>query len=219
MYDYFFVWAPAHDRLSGPNVLSTPVSPHRLTRQRLAEEAALFAAQVAHLPHPCVAVLIGGDSRNHRFTEEDIARLVAGLAQLAGDGAGLMITASRRTPPALAQALAGLAQNGPHLMWDGRGDNPMLDYLANADAVVVTADSANMVGEALASGRAVHVFHPSGGHRKFDAFLGAVSARNAVHPFPGPLKVTTCEPIDSTPVIAEAIRRRFAVHRAALASG
>ena len=213
------IWVPEHDSLRGDNVIVTASGPHRFSQARLDAARAAPRLEIAALPRPRVAVLVGGDSRNHRFTEEDVARLVAGLAQLAGDGAGLMITASRRTPPALAQALAGLAQNGPHLMWDGLGDNPMLDYLANADAVVVTADSANMVGEALASGRAVHVFHPSGGHRKFDAFLGAVSARNAVHPFPGPLKVTTCEPIDSTPVIAEAIRRRFAVHRAALASG
>ncbi|WP_249696384.1 mitochondrial fission ELM1 family protein [Stappia sp. WLB 29] len=211
------IWVPEHDPLRGDNVIATPSGPHRFSQDRLAAARAAPLPDIAALPRPRVAVLVGGDSRNHRFSDGDMAQLAQGLARIAAEGAALMITASRRTPPALARALRKLAASGPHLMWDGSGDNPMLDYLANADAVVVTADSANMVGEALASGRAVHVFHPSGGHRKFDAFLGAVSARNAVHPFPGPLKVTTCEPIDSTPVIAEAIRQRLAAHRARLA--
>lgn len=211
------IWVPEHDSLRGDNVLVTASGPHRFSQGRLAAARAAPLPDIAALPRPRVAVLVGGDSRNHRFTDGDMAELARGLAQIAEDGAALMITASRRTPPALARALRKLADSGPHVMWDGHGDNPMLDYLANADAVVVTADSANMVGEALASGRAVHVFHPSGGHRKFDAFLGAVSARNAVHPFPGPLKVTTCEPMDSTPVIAEAIRQRLAAHRAEIA--
>lgn len=211
------IWVPEHDTLRGDNVIATPSGPHRFSQDRLAAARAAPLPDIAALPHPRVAVLVGGDSRNHRFSDGDMAQLAQGLARIAADGAALMITASRRTPLALARALRKLAASGPHVMWDGSGDNPMLDYLANADAVVVTADSANMVGEALASGRAVHVFHPSGGHRKFDAFLGAVSARNAVHPFPGPLKVTTCEPIDSTPVIAEAIRQRFSAHRASFA--
>ncbi|QGZ34324.1 mitochondrial fission ELM1 family protein [Stappia indica] len=211
------IWVPEHDTLRGDNVIATPSGPHRFSQDRLAAARAAPRPEIAALPRPRVAVLVGGDSRNHRFSDGDMAELAQGLARIAAEGAALMVTASRRTPPALARALRKLAASGPHIMWDGSGDNPMLDYLANADAVVVTADSANMVGEALASGRAVHVFHPSGGHRKFDAFLGAVSARNAVHPFPGPLKVTTCEPIDSTPVIAEAIRQRLAAHRARLA--
>ena len=211
------IWVPEHDTLRGDNVIATASGPHRFSQDRLAAARAAPLPEIAALPHPRVAVLVGGDSRNHRFSDGDMAELAQGLARIAAEGAALMVTASRRTPPALARALRKLAASGPHIMWDGSGDNPMLDYLANADAVVVTADSANMVGEALASGRAVHVFHPSGGHRKFDAFLGAVSARNAVHPFPGPLKVTTCEPIDSTPVIAEAIRQRLAAHRARLA--
>ena len=47
-------------------------------------------------------------------------------------------------------------------MWDGRGENPYLALLALADAIVVTADSYNMVGEAAATGAPILVFEPSG---------------------------------------------------------
>ena len=48
--------------------------------------------------------------------------------------------------------------------------------LALADAVVVTADSFNMVGEAAATGRPILVFEPTGGHPKLDAFLAGLEA-------------------------------------------
>src|ERR1700683_4283789 len=48
------VVAPLHDRLSGPNVISTIGALHRVTRARLAADAAAFAPQVAHLPRPYV---------------------------------------------------------------------------------------------------------------------------------------------------------------------
>ena len=63
------------------------------------------------------------------------------------------------------------------------GDNPYASILALADAVLVTGDSANMVGEATATGAPVHVFEPSGGDagklgQAIDALerLGAVQA-------------------------------------------
>lgn len=212
-----FIWVPAHDALRGDNVLATPGGPHRHSAARLADAREAPWPQIAALGHPRIAVLVGGDSRNHSFRAQDIARFADGLRHFAAEGAQLMITTSRRTPPALKDVLREIAAQGPHLLWSGEGENPLLQYLANADAVVATADSANMVGEALATGRAVHVFHPHGGHRKFDAFMAGLVGTNAVHPFPGPLKVTTYDPVDSTPEIAEAIRRRLEAHRTARA--
>ena len=210
------IWVAEHDKLRGDNVLVTASGPHRFTQERIAAARADPLPEIAALEHPRVTVLVGGDSRTHRFLDLDVARFAEGLARIAGAGAGahLMITPSRRTPEALLAALAPYAGSTDHLVWDGTGENPLLQYLANADAIVATADSANMIGEALATGRPIHVFHPSGGHRKFNAFLEALTRIGAVHPFPGPLKTTTYEPIDSTPRIAQAIRWRFAAHRA-----
>lgn len=199
------IWVAEHDALRGGNVLVTLTSPHRFSAGRLEEARHVPLPEIAALKPPRVAVLAGGNSRHHRFTQGDIARFLAALSELAGQGASLMITPSRRTPESLALRLAALARNGGHLFWNGEGENPLPQYLANADAIVVTADSTNMIGEAAATGRPVHVFRPSGGHRKFEGFLAQMSANGVVHPFPGPLKTTTYEPINSTPQIAEAI--------------
>src|SRR5690606_19625857 len=120
---------------------------------------------------------------------------------------------SRRTPRALADALVPLAAAGGHLLWTGSGENPLVQYLAHADAVVATADSVNMIGEATVTGRPIHVFRPSGGHPKFDRFLEELRRLDAVHPFPGPLETTTYDPMNATPVIAAAVREAFAARK------
>lgn len=201
------IWVPAHDPLRGPNVLVTPTSPHRFSAGRLQHLRNQPIAGIDALTAPRVAVLIGGNSRHHEFRVEDQTLLLQGLRDWIQDGnCSLMITASRRTPNALAQNLAELAQTTGQLFWDGTGENPMPAYLAKADAIVTTADSTNMIGEAAATGKPIHVFEPQGGHAKIDRFLGTLRDLGVIHPFPGPLKTTTYEPLDSTPLIAAAIK-------------
>ena len=219
------IWVPEHDPLRGDNVLVTLTSPHRLSPERLAAARQNPDPRLASLPGPRVAVLAGGDSRHHRFTEPDIRALTDGLTQLRAAGASLMITPSRRTPEPLRDALRRLALPGPALpgpgagrgfVWDGDGENPYTAMLALADAIVVTADSTNMVGEAAATGAPVLLFEPSGGHPKFSALFKGLERHGAVRPFFGRLEAWPYEPLDSTPVIAEAIAAGLARHRRAL---
>lgn len=209
-----FIWVPEHDKLRGPNVLATLTSPHRFSRQRLEETARQQDPRIDTLKAPRIAVLVGGNSRHHTFTEEDCARFSAGLKAWSEQGLSLMITASRRTPSALQTSLEALARQESHFLWDGTGENPYPAFLAKADALVVTADSTNMVGEAAATGKPIHVFSPHGGHPKIDAFVGNLQALGIVHPFPGALQLTTYEPLDSTPVIATAIRNAISARNA-----
>lgn len=210
--NFDFVWAPAHDRLSGPNVLSTPVSPHRLTRQRLAEEAALFAPQVAHLPHPRVAVLIGGTNAVYRLSEDVAAQIGRDLAAIAEKGAGLMVTPSRRTGERQTEIISEALKGLPAIVWDGTGANPYFGFLGLADAVIVTCDSVNMVGEAAFTGKPVHVIELEGGSPKFRRFLDAIYDSGAARPFRGALESWASDPLNATDEIAAAIATRLKAH-------
>ncbi|MBZ6078137.1 mitochondrial fission ELM1 family protein [Microvirga puerhi] len=211
-----FIWAPSYDRIRGPNVLNTLTPPHRVSAARLASARAHPDARLITLPHPRVGVLVGGNSRHHRFGPEDITAFTAHLERLAASGAGLMISASRRTPPALHDAVADLADRHNAFLWDGTGENPFVALLALSEAVVVTADSFNMVGEAAATGVPILVFEPSGGHPKLRMFLDQLKAKGIVHAFEGRLEGTPYEPLDSTSLIARAIAEGLARHRRAL---
>lgn len=211
-----FIWSPEYDRLRGPNVLNTLTPPHRVSADRIATARAEPDPRLASLPQPRVAVLVGGNSRHHRFTDRDIARLGGHLATLAETGVGLMITASRRTPEALREALIDLVGRHGAFFWDGTGDNPYISLLGLADYIVATADSFNMIGEAAATGKPILVFEPSGGHPKLDVYMARLKDHGIVHPFEGRLVGEPYEPLNSTPKIAAAIVRGFSLHRRTL---
>ncbi|MCA0425374.1 MAG: mitochondrial fission ELM1 family protein [Proteobacteria bacterium] len=211
-----FLWVPQHDRLRGENVLVTLTSPHRLSPERLLAARAAPPYGLDRLPHPRVALVIGGNSHHHRFTDADIADFAGHVRQLAEAGAGLMATASRRTPPSLAGALRTIVTERGGFFWDGTGENPYPAMLALADAVVVTADSVNMVGEALVTGKPVHIVEPSGGSAKITKFLSELRAAGLVRPFAGRIEGSTYTPVDATQTIAVALAQRFAAVRAQL---
>jgi hypothetical protein len=203
------VVAPEHDGLSGPNVIATKGSLHGVTDRSLAAAAARFAPRLSHLPRPLVAVLVGGPNRAYRLDGAAMAALAAMLqGAVAASGAGLVVTASRRTGADARAALgAGLAGLGAEI-WDGTGDNPYLGYLALADAIVVTSDSVNMVSEACATGKPVHVFMLPGGSAKFRRFHDSFRAAGFTRPFAGTIGHWTYAPPRETERVAAEIRRR-----------
>ncbi len=215
-------WVPEHDKRRGPNVLTTLTAPHRFTPRRLAELRAHMPAEISALPSPRVAVLLGGPNGDYRFPPEVILRLSAALQTLVELGAGLMITASRRTPPGLAEAIRHAVSGRPNILfWNGEGESPYPQFLAQADAFLVTADSINMVGETCATGKPVYVFQPEGGSPKFDRFHAALRQHGATRPLPERmqrLETWTYAPLNSAETIAGEIARRWARRRRMLGS-
>jgi len=203
------VVVPGHDRLRGPNVVTTLGALNRVTPERLAVEGAAWAPRLAHLPSPRVAVLIGGDNGVYRLTAERMRRLADDLAALERAGFGLMVTPSRRTGP-VNEAILGAALDAVRAdVWDGTGDNPYFGYLALADAIIVTADSVNMVTEAGATGRPVHVVDLEGGSSKFAAFHAAMREAGITRPFEGRIAQWDYPPLLETARVAGIVRDRL----------
>ena len=199
-----------HDCLSGPTIFTTRTTPHKLTTSVLDAARAVPLAEIDALPRPRVAVLIGGDSRHHSFSNANIGELLSHLKTLQSGGASLMITISRRTPIALQNKIFSLRALENVLVWDGREPNPLAQYLAHAEAVVVTSDSINMVGEAAASGKPIHLFHPTGFHPKFAIFLEELAKIATIRQLDGVLGGDAYVPVDSTGEVAAEIVRRQA---------
>ncbi|MFN0023116.1 MAG: mitochondrial fission ELM1 family protein [Parvularculaceae bacterium] len=219
-------WVPEHDTRRGANVVTTLTSPHAFSPARLAELRRTMPPGIAALPQPRVAVLIGGPNGDYRYTAADEARLIAALTRLSHSGAGLMLTPSRRTPPSLLAAIDAATAAAPRILWDGAGENPYPQFLAHAEAFVVTADSVNMAGEAAATGKPVYIFHPSGGSAKFSRFHASLAAAGITRVLPeghlhethDPLETWAYQPLDSARVIACEIERRWN-QRASMLSG
>jgi len=206
------IWVPEHDRRRGGNVIRTLTAPHRFSPARLEALRASVPPAIAALPHPRIACLIGGPNGDYRYTAADESRLAESLEALANQGAGLMITPSRRTPERLLASIMGAMRGNTVLFWDGSGQNPYPDFLAHADLFVITANSVSMTCEAAATGRPIYIFAPSGGSAKFNRFHEALAAYGATRPLPlpgKPIEAWTYEPLHSAEVIAGEIAKRW----------
>lgn len=209
-------WVPAHDTRRGPNVITTLTAPHSFTRERLRELRTCLPSDIAALPKPRVAVLLGGPNGYFTYSQPALVRLAAALGTLSAQGAGLMVTPSRRTPPEVVAFVRETTVGARRLLWEGCGDNPYPAFLAHADAFIVPADSVNMTGEPCATGKPVYVFMPAGGSSKFTRFHAALRGYGATRPLPDPferLESWSYVPLSSSDAIAAEIARRWLKRR------
>jgi len=208
------IWVPAHDVLRGPNVITTLTPPHRFTPQRLAALRDQMPDEIAALPQPRFALLIGGPGAGYRYDRQTIDAFAAAIAKAAARAGSVLITPSRRTPKALLAAVDEATHDTPRILWTGEGDNPYPHFLSCADGFIVSADSVNMTGEACATGRPVHVFHPPGGRTKFHRFHQALQEHGATRPLAPDVDQARCwsyEPLNAAEIVAGEIEARWRV--------
>lgn len=144
------------------NVLHNTLTLNRFDPVRLKQAAAAWQENLAHLPRPWTALLVGGDTRRHTV-DADWARQLAETvrARRARVGGSLLVTTSPRTPAAVADVLQAQLPEPMHFFrWRADADNPYPAYLALADAFIVTGDSASMLSEACWTQKPVAFFAP-----------------------------------------------------------
>lgn len=148
------------------NIQHNTLPLHRVRPEAVAAAARRLEPELAALPRPFTTVLIGGDSGPFVFTPDKGRRLAERVNRLiAQTGGSVLVTDSRRTPPAAAQAFRdALAVPSAAWWWDedntGR-DNPYFAYLGLGERFVVTGESMSMLAEAAATGRSMYLFDPA----------------------------------------------------------
>lgn len=205
---YDLIVAPEHDNVTGPNVLPILGSPHRITPQKLVDAAPAFATQIEALPHPRVAVMIGGTSKAFDLTLDHAAVLADLIAETVEEkGGSLLVTFSRRTPLLAQTVMTQRLKALPGMIWDGAGENPLFAMLHYADHILVTEDSANMATEAASTGKPVHVLPmvPIRPQTKFKRLHAGLETHGATRPFDGTLPDWTYVALNETRRAAKAV--------------
>lgn len=210
---YFdMVACPRHDGIAGPNVYSTLGALHKVTPEKLQIAKNEFKEKLAHLPHPLVAVLIGGNSKSYKLTPEIAAHIGARLRELSENGNGVVVTFSARTDEESKSIITKqLATSGAYI-WDGNGENPYLGMLGLADYIIVTSDSVSMITEATSTGKPVLIIELQGGSKKFDAFHSMMQEEGFIAPFSGELSHCNGTILDETGRIASIVLEKMAKH-------
>jgi len=197
---------PEHDGLEGDNIVSTVGSPSYFSPDE-EEDAGNEFAGLADERARTLLVVLGGDSRTHRFTESDGERLVAQLQGVLAEGWRLRITASRRTPAAIIARMRDFADLYGAQFWadPDDGPNPYLAWLIFSDAALVTEDSANMLSDAAYHGLPLHIVPLTGQHAKFNRLHDSLIARGCARWFDGHVETWTYPPLREADRVADRI--------------
>lgn len=204
------VVAPFHDGLRGENVLPMHGALTNITPDFMAEVRMRVQPALEQLPGPRVALLIGGNSKYYTLTPERVREMCAGLKTLhQSTGCSFMATLSRRTPEALADVFKDALAALPHVLWDGTPPNPYYDYLAWADAILVTEDSISMVADAVATGKPVYILEMQGKAPKFVPYFQELYENGTIHRFDATLTHWTYPPVLEAGRLAALLKKRF----------
>lgn len=196
-----------HDRpRPAPNVIEIVGACHRVSAAVLAR-ARVDWAELAALPSPRVAVLVGGPVRAEGLDRETASRLIPRVLRCFPE-ASLMVTTSRRTGAEATALIAAALADRPHQLfrWGDAGPNPYLGYLALADAIVVTGDSVSMLAEAAAT--AAPVFVATRERGRHERMIESLMSAGRVRPLRVAAQPFLVTPLDEAARVAAAIRAR-----------
>ncbi len=150
---------PEHDHVPARSNIITTLAPlHAVTEATLNVARAEWAERFSHLPHPWVALCLGGNTKRGHYSDVEWSALIQRAMHLAGQGS-LLVTTSRRTPVAALDLIESLLKV-PHVYhrWDRDKENPYLAMLAAAEGIIVTGDSLSMCAEACSTGKPVFIY-------------------------------------------------------------
>ena len=137
------------------------------------------------LPSPHSVLLVGGPTRHAPLANAEFSALLQRLAQQAqAESGSFSVIASRRTPAAWRQVMGQINARLPGLRWRDTGDGPnaYAGLLANADRIVCTPDSVNMLSEAAATYAPLFIAQPSCAQGRLRGFIDTLLARGRARP-------------------------------------
>ncbi|UCC55988.1 MAG: mitochondrial fission ELM1 family protein [Gammaproteobacteria bacterium] len=123
--------------------------------------AEIWEPRLADLPRPLTVFLVGGPTGPFIFNDTAIRRLLSTINRVLEETHGsVYITTSRRTPPAVVEALQNRLPEGALLFtWTADAhENPYRGLLGLADGFVVTGDSISMMVEVIRLRKPLAIF-------------------------------------------------------------
>jgi len=113
-----------------------------------------------------LAVLIGGATKNYRFSDDDFIKIVENSINIADKkGYKILLTTSRRTPIEVENRIEKLCVKNKNIMkrfvlFNKKPQKVMSYFLSNADAIICTEDSGSMITESILSKKRVYTVKP-----------------------------------------------------------
>ena len=177
---YFdLIVTPSHDKLSGENILSTEIALSHINESMINEEKLKFEKEFKSERRKICTILIGGNSRNHKFEEKEAQKLASKINNLAKNNKfKIIVLYSRRTSNKIKTIIKSeLTQK--ELIWD-KNENPYISLMGYSDFIICTSDSVSMISESISSKKPVFIYKlPSRKiNNRIENFINTVLAKN-----------------------------------------
>lgn len=210
MFD--LVVAMGHDKVVADNVIKTTYALHSITPELLEVARGTFAGRFEPYPKPHRAVLLGGSTNKYTLTPKRMKRVIDALERMLADNGSLLITPSRRTGEKnIAQLRAHFSGNNRVYIYDFVEPNPYLGLLALADDITVTNDSVNMMSEAYATGKPLHIVRLCGHTNTKPSRFGEMLVAKGSAKWRSDGGATAHAPENEMATLAEAIKMRLSL--------
>ena len=210
--EFDVVVAPAHDHITGNNVIISKATPTKFNASMIAEIQNKNPSPFPRMGDENITLIVGGGVAGRAMpdTEQKIVLNTVELL-LAHTTKNIRVIGSRRTPAPLVQKIRDLTNNKPHIItWfpDDAAPNPYADAMAHAHVVLVTADSPSMISDAASAGRPTYVVGNAQTTRHGD-LIRFLEAEGHVRTFDNDLSVYPHKLLDDVGHIASEIRRKI----------
>ena len=156
------VTTPQYRLPRSENVIELLAPLSGIEKEDLSHGRRMMESELGDLPRPLIAVLAGGDTSTSQFdpvAADRLGRLASTYAR--SRGGSLLVSTSPRTNPRAASALIdAITVTSKIHRWtpDKAQPNPYIGFLALADEVIVTCDSASMMSDACTAQKPVLLF-------------------------------------------------------------
>lgn len=205
--NFDLVWAPNHDNIKGKNVISTLLTPGRVSSELLELEKNKWNNKFQDIPKPYLSVLIGGKSKAFNFSDKECLNILSSITRAIDLGWTPLISSSRRTPKKLILGIQNLIKGKPHYFYDGNGENPYYAFLAISDAALVTPDSVNMISETLIANLPTYIFNLKCKSKRISSFLSTLEDEKYIKKFDETIEIYDFKKNNPTKYIAEHIKK------------
>ena len=148
----------------GPRVCRIGLPLIGVDEARIAAARSAFADSLGQMNKPLHVLLLGGDMGKGKLDPRFAGDIVTRMRQSHAATGSIFVSTSRRTPPAVADAIAPQLTPSDRLFrWSAHAaENPYLGLLAHGDSFTITADSLSMLTEVARLGKPLAIAEAPG---------------------------------------------------------
>jgi mitochondrial fission protein ELM1 len=206
--DFDLIAAPAHDHLTGENIVTTIATPTKYNPDLLSTIKAVSKSPFSHSTEKNlnVGILLGGGIAGRSMNDMEQNFIIDSIQRLLiQNHYSLFIIGSRRTPQSLSNAIKELQI--PSWFVGDEHSNPYGAVLAHSDILIVTSDSPSMMSDAVSSGRSTYIIGEAQTTRHRD-LIESLTTQGYARLFSPNLELFTPKLLNDAERIATEIKRK-----------